>query len=71
VLKSKWVADEGQQILRHDKRVQQNWENFRNGSYKDTLSNELQNHLTKFLERCPTLITLERKYYLSQFLHFT
>jgi len=62
VLKSRWVANDGQQILRHDKKVQQNWEDFRNGSYKDILSNELQNHLIKFSERRPTLITLERNY---------
>lgn len=62
MLKSKWVADEGQQILRHDKTVKQNWERFRDGHYKDTLSDEIQNHLTKFAERRPTLITLERMY---------
>lgn len=60
MLKSKWVADEGQQILRHDKTVQQNWERFRDGHYKDTLSDEIHNHLTKFSERRPTLITLEQ-----------
>jgi len=60
-LKSKWTSDEGQKILRHDKLVQQNWERFRNGLFKDILSDELKNHLLKFSERRPTLITLDRK----------
>lgn len=60
-MKSKWISDEGQKILRHDKLVQQNWERFRNGFFKDILSDELKNHLEKFLERRPTLITSERK----------
>jgi len=60
-LKSKWISDEGQKILRHDKLVQQNWERFRNGQFKDILSDELRNHLGKFSERRPTLITLQRK----------
>lgn len=38
-----------------------NWERFRNGLFKDMLSDELKNHLAKFSERRPTLITLERK----------
>lgn len=49
--------------MRHDKLVQQNWERFRNGLFKDILSDELKNHLEKFSERRPTLITLERKYF--------
>ncbi|XP_025205232.1 uncharacterized protein LOC112601704 [Melanaphis sacchari] len=60
ILKSKWVSDEGQKILRHDKLVQQNWESFRNGLFKDILSDELKNHLAKFSDRRPTLITLEQ-----------
>ncbi|VVC36350.1 Neugrin/Rrg9 [Cinara cedri] len=60
ILKSKWIADEGQKILRHDRFVQQNWERFRNGLFKDILSNEHKNHLTKFSDRRPTLITLEQ-----------
>lgn len=42
--------------------MQQNWERFRNGLFKDSLSDELKNHLAKFSDRRPTLITLERKY---------
>ncbi|CAH1723845.1 uncharacterized protein LOC114127185 isoform X1 [Aphis gossypii] len=60
ILKSKWISDEGQKILRHDKLVQQNWERFRNGLFNDILSDELKNHLIKFSERRPTLITLEQ-----------
>ena len=60
-MKSKWISDEGQKILRHDKLVQQNWERFRNGLFKDILSDELKTHLEKFSGRAPTLITLERK----------
>lgn len=41
--------------------MQQNWESFRNGLFKDILSDELKNHLKKFSERRPTLITLKRK----------
>ncbi|CAI6362047.1 unnamed protein product [Macrosiphum euphorbiae] len=60
ILKSKWISDEGQKILRHDKLVQQNWERFRNGQFKDILSDDLKNHLGKFSERRPTLITPEQ-----------
>lgn len=60
-MKSKWISDEGEKILRHDKLVQKNWESFRNGLFKDILSDELKNHLKKFSERRPTLITLKRK----------
>lgn len=63
ILKSKWVAEEGQQIIRHDKLVQKNWESFRNGLFKDILTDELKNNLSKFSDRRPTLITLERKYH--------
>lgn len=70
-MKSKWIADEGQKILRHDKLVQQNWERFRNGSFEDILSDELTNHLSKFLDRRPTLITLKRKYQFRIFSFYT
>lgn len=60
ILKSKWIVDEGQKILRHDKLVQTNWENFRNGLFKDILSDDLKNILNKFAERRPTLITLKQ-----------
>lgn len=60
-MKSKWISDEGHKILRHDKLVQQNWERFRNGQFNDILSDELKNHLKKFSERRPTLITPKRK----------
>lgn len=60
-MKSKWTADDGQKILRHDKFVQKNWESFRNKLFEDILSDEDKNHLTKFSNRRPTLITLERK----------
>ncbi|XP_025411558.1 uncharacterized protein LOC112684319 [Sipha flava] len=58
ILKSKWIANEGQQILRHDKHVQDNWERFRNGDIE--LPIELKNHLKKFSDRRPTLITLKQ-----------
>ncbi|XP_050429106.1 uncharacterized protein LOC126838606 [Adelges cooleyi] len=58
ILKSQWQADEGQQILRHDKLVQQNWESFRNGSINTILPDNLKSHLSKFSERRPNLITL-------------
>ncbi|XP_050535600.1 uncharacterized protein LOC126902401 [Daktulosphaira vitifoliae] len=59
ILKSKWIADEGIKIIRHDKLVQHNWESFRSGTLQYSLPEDIKHHLSKFSDRRPKLITLE------------
>uniref|UniRef100_A0A1B0CCH6 Uncharacterized protein n=2 Tax=Lutzomyia longipalpis TaxID=7200 RepID=A0A1B0CCH6_LUTLO len=50
ILKSTWLPANEKRILKHDERVQRNWEAFRRGKIRD-LDEELKEHLQKFAHR--------------------
>lgn len=51
IANSNWMLLTNNRIIKHDAQVLKNWKLLKNGEFKDLLSNEFINHLTKFIDR--------------------